>query len=393
LDGVSSGSCAITEDVSGVYSFTASYLGDSNFLASSSGVQPVTVGGAPTVTDNPMSVTAPAGGEVTFFAQAVGTPVPTVVWQVSLNSSGGWTTVLGQRSSRYSLNASAANNGRRYRAEFTNRVRTVATSAATLTLADGKTAEGFWLADSNGSVFAAGSAPALAGHRVPSSDPVVGIGATPDGKGYWLVTANGSVLSSGDARGYGSLPADGVHVSDIVAIAPTGDGGGYWLIGRDGGEFAFGDAHYRGSLPGLRVHVSDIVGMVATSNGNGYWIVGSDGGVFAFGNTHFVGSLPGSRVRVDDVVAMIPSPTRDGYVLVGKDGGAFVYGNGVHYYGSLPGLHIHVTGIVGLALTPDTLGYWFAGSDAATYSFGDGKNIRVSPSVSGDLPVVAIAAS
>jgi hypothetical protein len=267
------------------------------------------------------------------------------------------------------------------------------TSPMPYTVYSGTSPQGFWLASADGSVFAAGSAPSLAGTRVPSSDPVVGIASTSDGKGFWLVTANGSVYSFGDARFRGSLPALGVHITDIVAIAPTGDGGGYWIIGRDGGEFAFGDAHYHGSLPGLRIKVTDVVGMVATSNGGGYWIVGSDGGVFAFGDTHYVGSLPGLGVHVDDVRAMIPAPSRDGYVLVGSDGGAFVLGTGVHYYGSLPGEHIHVTDIVGLALTPNTLGYWFAGASGSTYSFGNGENLAVPPSVRGGLPVVSIATS
>jgi sugar lactone lactonase YvrE len=253
--------------------------------------------------------------------------------------------------------------------------------------------QGLWLATANGSVFPAGAAPSLQSTHFPSSDPVVGIAATPSGKGYWLVTRNGSVFPAGDARSYGTLPGLSVTVSDIVAIAPTGDGRGYWMIGADGGEFAFGDAHYHGSLPGLGIHVDDIVGMVATSDGGGYWIVGADGGVFAFGDTHYVGSLPGLHIKVSDIVAMIPSPTRGGYVLVGADGGAFVLGSGVHYYGSLPGEHIQVSDIVGLTLTPPTLGYWFAGADGFTYPFGDAKNLQVAPSVSGDLPVVGIAAS
>jgi hypothetical protein len=255
------------------------------------------------------------------------------------------------------------------------------------------TPEGFWLATANGTVFGAGTALTLPGTPVPSSDPVVGIAATADGKGFWLVTANGSVFASGDARSHGTRPGLRVHVSDIVAIAPTGDGGGYWLMGRDGGEFAFGDARYHGSLPGIGVHVNDIAGMVATSDGGGYWIVGSDGGVFAFGNARFVGSLPGLHVRVNDIVAMIASPTREGYLLVGADGGAFVFGAGVQYFGSLPGEHIRVSDIVGLALTQDASGYWFAGANAAVYPFGDAQDLAVASSITHDLPVVAIAAA
>jgi Bacterial Ig-like domain (group 3)/Immunoglobulin I-set domain len=389
--GVGTGICRITENVEGSYVFGATYQGDSSFHADSSGGTSVTVGGVPTIMTDPSSLTVSVGEQVTFNAQATGVPAPTVVWQVSTDGGGNWNRLSDATATSYNLTATATDNGSKYRAVFTNRVRSVPTSAATLMLDGRGPPQGFWLASANGSVFAAGSAPPLGGAHAPSSDPVVGIASTSDGKGYWLVTANGSVYSFGDARYHGSLPGLGVRVTDIVAIAPTGNGEGYWMIGRDGGEFAFGDAQYHGSLPGLGLHVADVVGMVATSNGDGYWLVGSDGGVFAFGNAHFVGSLPDMDIHVVDIVAMIPSPTRDGYVLVGADGGAFVYGSGVHYFGSLPGKHILVSDIVGLALTPDTLGYWFAGAGGGTYAFGDGENFAVPASVRYSLPVVAIA--
>jgi outer membrane protein assembly factor BamB len=50
---------------------------------------------------------------------------------------------------------------------------------------------GYWLATAGGAVFAAGQAPGLGRTQVASSDPVVGIASTADGRGYWLVTADG----------------------------------------------------------------------------------------------------------------------------------------------------------------------------------------------------------
>lgn len=252
---------------------------------------------------------------------------------------------------------------------------------------------GYWLATAGGGVFNAGKAPALGHTSVPSSDPVVDIASTSDGRGYWLVTASGDVKAFGDAQVYGTLPGHGVTVSNITAIAPTGDNRGYWLIGRDGGEFAFGDAHFHGSLPGVGVHVDDIVGMVATANGGGYWIAGADGGVFAFGNAHFVGSLPSKGVVVDDIRTIVASPTRAGYMLAGADGGTFAFGTGLGFLGSLPGDGIHVDDIVGLALTPDKHGYWVAGSGGVTYSFGDAVNYAQPRGLNDDLPVVGIAST
>lgn len=255
------------------------------------------------------------------------------------------------------------------------------------------TPEGYWLAASNGGVFAVGSARVLGGVTVTGSAPLVGIASLPDGSGYWLVSANGSVYAKGAAHWAGSLPGHGVRVDDIVALAATADGRGYWMIGRDGGEFAFGDARYHGSLPGLGIHVDDIVGMVATSDGGGYWLVGADGGVFAFGDASFKGSLPRDGIQVRDIRAMIASPRRTGYMLVGTDGGTFAFGTGVRYFGSLPARGIHVDDISGLALTADAGGYWLAASDAAVYAFGDAFAFPMPGSARSDLPIVAIAAS
>jgi hypothetical protein len=251
----------------------------------------------------------------------------------------------------------------------------------------------YWLAASDGQVFAAGAAPSLGGIQVPATDPVVDIAATPDGKGYWIVTADGTVEAFGDAAFRGDLAASGVDVSDIVAMAPTGDGHGYWLIGRDGGEFAFGDARYHGSLPGVGVHVDDVVGMVATSDGGGYWLVGTDGGVFAFGDAHYKGSLPALGVHASNIRAMIAAPSRDGYMLVGSDGGTFAFGSGVRYLGSLPSRGIVVDNIAGLALTAGAGGYWLAGASGSVYSFGNAGNLATPAGVSSHLPIAAIAAT
>jgi hypothetical protein len=230
---------------------------------------------------------------------------------------------------------------------------------------------GYWLATATGRVFATGDAAVLGAIAAPSSAPVVGIVATPDGQGYLLVTSDGAVAAFGDATFHGDLPQRGVVVGDIVAVAPTVDGGGYWLIGADGGLFAFGDARYHGSLPGRGLHVTDVAGMVAAPSGAGYLLIGADGGVFAFGAARYYGSLPGLGVRVHDIVAILPSVTERGYVLVGADGGAFVFGTGARFFGSLPSKGVVVNDIVGLALTPDGAGYLMAGADGSVYGFGD----------------------
>jgi hypothetical protein len=39
------------------------------------------------------------------------------------------------------------------------------------------------------------------------SFPAVGIASTPDAKGYWLATSDGGVFAFGDAKFYGSMGA------------------------------------------------------------------------------------------------------------------------------------------------------------------------------------------
>src|SRR5258705_9225327 len=73
-------------------------------------------------------------------------------------------------------------------------------SAASL----GGTGIGYWEAQSDGGVFAAGSALDLGGVRHPNA-PIVGIAAQPGGKGYVLAGSDGGVFTFGSAKFYGSM--------------------------------------------------------------------------------------------------------------------------------------------------------------------------------------------
>ena len=64
--------------------------------------------------------------------------------------------------------------------------------------------------------------------------------------GYWLAASDGGIFAFGDAAFYGST--GGTHLNQpIVGMTTTPDGGGYWLVASDGGIFAFGDATFYGS--------------------------------------------------------------------------------------------------------------------------------------------------
>jgi cyclophilin family peptidyl-prolyl cis-trans isomerase len=89
---------------------------------------------APTVTTNPASQTVSAGGTVTFTAAASSNPAATVQWQVSTDSGQTFSDISGATSASYSFTAAAADNGKQYKAVFTNTIGAVATTVATLTV-------------------------------------------------------------------------------------------------------------------------------------------------------------------------------------------------------------------------------------------------------------------
>lgn len=77
--------------------------------------------------------------------------------------------------------------------------------------------------------------------------PMVSIVATPDSRGYWLAASDGGVFAYGDAVFYGSVgsldPTRPIVLNKpVVGMASTPDGRGYWLVASDGGIFTFGDA-------------------------------------------------------------------------------------------------------------------------------------------------------
>lgn len=92
----------------------------------------LTVNTAPVVTLNPVSQTA-TSGTVTFTAAASGIPAPTVQWQVSTDGGFTFNNISGETSTSLTVAATPANNGKKYRAVFTNGCGTATTTAATLT--------------------------------------------------------------------------------------------------------------------------------------------------------------------------------------------------------------------------------------------------------------------
>jgi hypothetical protein len=228
---------------------------------------------------------------------------------------------------------------------------------------------GFWLAASDGGIFAFGNAGyygSMGGK--PLDKPIVGMAATADNLGYWEVASDGGIFAFGDAVFHGSMGGRPLN-RPIVGMAATPTGGGYWEVASDGGIFAFGDAVFHGSMGG-RLLNRPIVGMAATPTGGGYWEVASDGGIFAFGNAVFHGSMGGKPLN-RPIVAI--SATRDGggYWEVASDGGIFNFGDAT-FFGSAGGT-LSTSPVIGIATTGDGDGYWIARQDGSFSNYGDGE--------------------
>ena len=220
----------------------------------------------------------------------------------------------------------------------------------------------------------------------PTTAPIVGLAATPDGNGYWLVGADGAIYAFGDAVSYGSMRGTQLN-APIVAMATTPDGGGYWLVGSDGGIFAFGDAQFFGSTGSLHLN-RPVVGMTASPDGQGYWFVASDGGIFAFGDAQFYGSMGATHLN-QPVVGMAVDNFSGGYWLVASDGGIFAFH--APFFGSTGALHLNQP-IVGMEADPGGQGYRFVASDGGVFAF----DLPFSGSTGGthlNQPLVGMAAA
>ncbi len=221
----------------------------------------------------------------------------------------------------------------------------------------------------------------------PSTSPVVGIEATPDGRGYWVARADGAVSAFGNAVDVGSMYGKTLN-APIVGIASTADGQGYWLVAADGGIFTFGDAAFYGSTGNIRLN-QPIVGMTATPDGHGYYFVASDGGVFSYGDGQFQGSMGGFRLN-QPVVGMAVDQTTGGYWLVAADGGVFSFN--AAFDGSTGNIRLNQP-IVGMEAAPNGAGYRFVASDGGVFCFkqpfdGSASGVDLSSN-----PVVGMAAA
>ncbi len=95
----------------------------------------LSVNTGPAITTQPTDQTTNAGSDATFTAAAGGAPSPAVQWQVSADHGSTWTNIASATTPTLNLTAvSAAADGNKYRAVFTNANGSSTTNAAKLTV-------------------------------------------------------------------------------------------------------------------------------------------------------------------------------------------------------------------------------------------------------------------
>jgi hypothetical protein len=221
---------------------------------------------------------------------------------------------------------------------------------------------GYWIAGSNGQVYAFGSAPLIGNAGLTTA----AFAAHPTANGYWTASPNGVVTAFGAAKFWGDRNGKPLN-APIIGMAATPTGNGYWLVGGDGGVFRFGDAGFYGSTGGRRLN-APVLGMIPSATGKGYWLYARDGGIFRFGDAKFMGST-GSLFLASPITSMARRPQGDGYWLTAQDGGVFSFG-AAPYMGSDEHSGSR-SPCIGMLPTTTGRGYVLLRRDGSVRAFGD----------------------
>ena len=89
----------------------------------------------PSFTTQPTNVTINAGQNAQFVVAAIGTPTPTLQWQLSTDNGINWSNITGETGIVFNvLGAALVNNGRQFRAVASNSSGSVNSNAGTLTV-------------------------------------------------------------------------------------------------------------------------------------------------------------------------------------------------------------------------------------------------------------------
>jgi alpha-tubulin suppressor-like RCC1 family protein len=180
----------------------------------------LTVHVPPIVTQDPVSTTVQVGESASFEAAATGFPTPTVQWEVSTNGGSTWSAIAGATSDKFTIESpQLSENGREYRAVFTNTAGKATTNTATLTVATTKYSAVAW-GQNLSRQLGDGSANALSDVPVPVSHLKFVTSISAGGLHTLALLANGTVMAWGN-NGFGQL-GDGSQTTREVPVAVTG---------------------------------------------------------------------------------------------------------------------------------------------------------------------------
>jgi len=239
---------------------------------------------------------------------------------------------------------------------------TVKVNFPPVAISGGSTNTGYYLAGSDGGVFALGTANfhgSLPGSKITVNN-IVAMSTDAGDNGYWLLGSDGGVFAYGNAVYHGGTPSG--HTGNFVGIAGASNGG-YWLVDSTGQIYAYDTSAYTNPTG----NSSPFVGIAATADGKGFWMVDKTGQVYAYGDATYHGGAPAG----DNNIVGITAGLNGGYYLVGGNGGIVALG-GDTSYGSLSGQTLNAP-VVGIQHTSDYKGYWMTATDGGVFAFGDAQ--------------------